>query len=97
MMNPIGLTLINPAGLQAAKGAGSAPGNFGQLFQGAISQLENSQAQANQAITGAMTGHVTVTQAMVSMAEAQSTLDVATSIRNNVVQAYQTIMNMPVG
>ena len=96
-MNPIGLTLPNSLAMHTAQGSSRGGGTFGQLLNQAVSQLENSQNQANQAITGAMTGQITVTQAMVSMSEAQSTLDVATSIRNNVVQAYQSIMNMPVG
>ncbi len=99
-MNPIGLTLNNPiqvgassSGSLASKSSGSS---FGSLLQGAVHSLESSQAQANQQITGAMTGQVSVTQAMVAVSEAQSTLDVATSVRNNVVQAYQSIMNMSV-
>ncbi len=98
-MNPIGLTLTNPAALIAAPVSSSPSGTktFGSLLQGALGQLESTQTQANQQIAGAMTGQVTITQAMVAMAEAQGTLDAATAIRNNVVQAYQTIMNMPVG
>ncbi len=96
-MNPIGLTLTNPVPLKTTAAPSPGSGTFGQLLNQAVNQLGNSQNQANQAITGAMTGHVSVTQAMVSMSQAQSTLDVAVSIRNNVVQAYQSVMNMPVG
>ncbi|WP_053960227.1 flagellar hook-basal body complex protein FliE [Sulfobacillus thermosulfidooxidans] len=100
-MNPVGLTLTNLANLNPSGsslgGHGAGSTTFGALLKGAINQLESTQAQANQQITGAMTGQVTITGAMVAIAEAQSTLDVATSIRNNVVQAYQTIMNMSVG
>jgi flagellar hook-basal body complex protein FliE len=93
------MTLINPGTLSTASSAGSAGksgSTFGSLLTGAVHALDSSQSTANQQITGAMTGQVSVTQAMMAVSEAQSSLDVATSVRNNVVQAYQSIMNMSV-
>ncbi|PSR36679.1 MAG: flagellar hook-basal body complex protein FliE [Sulfobacillus thermosulfidooxidans] len=95
-MNMVGLNVANVSALGPSTASKSSSSSFGALLDGAVRQLEMSQAQANQQITGAMTGQVSVTQAMVAVSEAQSALDVATAVRNNVVQAYQTIMNMSV-
>jgi flagellar hook-basal body complex protein FliE len=61
----------------------------------AVQQLSQSQAAANQAIAQAMTGQGSVTQVMVALSQAEMTLNVGVGIRNGVVQAYQSIMNMP--
>ncbi len=94
------MTPLSIAPVAAASGAGTtakpASGTgFAGLLQNALTGLAQSQAHANQAIAAAMTGHTSVTAAMVAVTEAQASLDVATAVRNNVVQAYQTIMNMP--
>lgn len=70
---------------------------FGALLGHAVQSLESTQQQANNTIQQAMTGGASVTSAMVAMVQAQSSLDVATAVRNNAMQAYQTIMNMPIG
>lgn len=91
-----GITLLPPVTLgggQAQKTSLSS--NFGSLLGQAVHGLEKSQTSANQTIQQAMTGNVSVTQAMVAMTQAQSALDVATSVQNQAISAYQNIINMP--
>ncbi|MHB1611390.1 MAG: flagellar hook-basal body complex protein FliE [Sulfobacillus sp.] len=95
-MTPISLRLLNPIQLSTSGTTGPTQGSsFSQLMASAVNAVGNSQQQANAAIQQAMSGQGTVTGAMVAMAEAQSTLDVADAVNNNVISAYQTIMNMP--
>lgn len=95
-MSTLPITLLPPVTLD---GSGtqqqSLSSNFGTLLGQAITGLGQGQASADQTIQQALTGNVSVTQAMVAMTQAQSQLDVATAIQNQAVSAYQTIMNMP--
>lgn len=86
---------VNPVQLGGSTRASAAGGGFGTLLANAVQQLSQSQAAANQAIAQAMTGQGSVTQVMVALSQAEMTLNVGVGIRNGVVQAYQSIMNMP--
>lgn len=87
------LPSITLGGEQAQKTSLSS--NFGSLLGQAVQGLEKGQTSANETIQQAMTGNVSVTQAMVAMTQAQSALDVATSVQNQAISAYQNIINMP--
>ena len=97
-MNPI--APLPPVHLSSATSAAPASGaqgsgGFGSILDGAINQLAASQASANQAVAQAMTGSGSVTQMMVALTAAQMTLDVSVGVRNAVVSAYQSVINMP--
>lgn len=87
------LNLSAPIGPVSPRG-GSGP-TFAHLVGQAVGTLESGQAAANQAIQAASVGKGSVTTAMVTMTQSQMMLDVATSVESGAVQAYQTIMNMP--
>ncbi len=91
-VSPISISPVQLGGSSAPSVAG---GGFGALLQNAVQQLAQSQSAANQAVAQAMTGQGSVTQVMVALTEAQMSLNVGVGIRNGVVQAYQSIMNMP--
>lgn len=94
---PIPITLLPPVTLGGTTSAThtSLSPNFGSLLGQAVQGLQQSQSSANQTIQQAMAGNVSVTQAMVAMTQAQSALDVATSVQNQAISAYQSIINMP--
>jgi flagellar hook-basal body complex protein FliE len=95
-MSTIPISLLSPVTItNGASHSASVANNFGTLLGQAVASLVQSQATADQTIQQAMVGHVSVTDAMVAMTQAQATLDIATSIQNQAVTAYQTIMNMP--
>ncbi len=95
-MSTIPISLLSPVTLTAGASSQShISSHFGTLLGQAIASLVHSQAAADQTIQQAMVGHVSVTDAMVAMTQAQATLDIATSIQSQAVNAYQTIMNMP--
>jgi len=96
-MSAIPITLLPSVTLGQSAHETSLPSNFGSLLGQAISGLQQGQTNANQTIQQAMAGNVSVTQAMVAMTTAQSQLDIATSVQNQAMSAYQNIMNMQIG
>lgn len=85
------ITFAHPA---AASKAG-APG-FGTLMGHALSQLSTDQTHAETAVAHAISGQGSVTQAMTAVATSQTALDVATSMRNALVQAEGSMMNLQI-
>jgi len=85
---------VSPPG--AGSPAGSAPSGFGGLVRQAVTGLDQAEAAARQALTGALTGHGTVTQAMIAVTAAQTAVDVAAAVRNATVQAAQSFFSMQI-
>jgi flagellar hook-basal body complex protein FliE len=85
------LAQLKPA--QSASGAGAAP--FSELLTGAIGDVDVLQDQARVAVEGLMTGSgVDVHQAMIDTQKADMAFELALSVRNKAVQAYQQVMQM---
>ena len=83
------------AGAGGAGGAAKAsPGDaFGKALQG----REDKQNQAADLLSQAMTGDLTdVHQYMVAATEAQTSLELATTIRNRAIDAFNEIMRLQV-
>lgn len=97
VIGALGAVSVNPVQLSGATSPSASGGGFATLLGNAVQQIAQSQATANQDIAQAMTGQASITQVMVALSQAQMSLDVGVAIRNGAVQAYQTIMNMPVG
>jgi len=73
----------------------SAPTPFGELLTGALGQVNVLESQARTAVDGLMTGSgVDVHQAMIATQKADMAFELALSVRNKVVQAYQQVMGM---
>jgi flagellar hook-basal body complex protein FliE len=74
-------------------GAPAAP--FSDLVTDAVGQVSDLQDQANEAVRGLMTGSgVDVHQAMIATQKADMAFELALSVRNKAVQAYQSVMGM---
>lgn len=101
-----GLSAINAAtaaagnlpGLGAASsanGQGGATTPFGDLFSDAMGQVNQLESQAHTAVSGLMSGTgVDVHQAMIATEKASMAFELALSVRNKAVQAYQSVMGM---
>ncbi len=73
----------------------SAPMPFGSLLTGALGQVNALESQARTAVDGLMTGSgVDVHQAMIATQKADMAFELALSVRNKAVQAYQQVMGM---
>jgi len=83
----------------SAFSAGGAPAAsatpFADLMTGAVGEVSQLEQQANSAVSGLMTGTgVDVHQAMIATEKADMAFELALSVRNKAVQAYQSVMGM---
>jgi flagellar hook-basal body complex protein FliE len=88
-----------PAGLpSAAKDpAVEVPGaGFSSALGRVVDAVERTEAEANTAVTGMLSGTTDVHDAMIALQRADLTLQFSVQIRNKLVQAYNEIMRMPV-
>jgi flagellar hook-basal body complex protein FliE len=88
---------LQPPGAAGAPGtAPSAAPGFGASLGRLVSNTEQSNGQANQAVARMLDGSGDVHDAMIAMQRAELTLQLTVQVRNKLVQAYQEIMRMPV-
>jgi flagellar hook-basal body complex protein FliE len=88
-----------PAGLpSAAKDQAVAPvgAGFSDALGRVVDAVERTEADANTAVTGMLSGTTDVHDAMIALQRADLTLQFSVQIRNKLVQAYNDIMRMPV-
>ena len=80
-------------------GDASAPtggGGFSDALGRVVSAVESTEAQANTAVSGMLSGSTDVHDAMIALQRADLTLQFSVQIRNKLVQAYNEIMHMPI-
>lgn len=81
----------------AASSAGSQPGAFRKLMEGAISGVEQSRADAAEAVESLLAGEGgELHSTLLATQRAELSLDLFLQMRNKVVEAYQEIMRMQV-
>jgi flagellar hook-basal body complex protein FliE len=79
----------------AAAGSGSGQAPFADLLSDAVGQVGKLEDKANAAVVGLMTGTgVDVHEAMIATQKASMAFELALSVRNKAVQAYQTVIGM---
>jgi flagellar hook-basal body complex protein FliE len=91
-----GLTAQGSFGAASPAAAGSpARTPFADLLTDATGQVNQLDEQAQQAVTGLMTGTgVDVHQAMIATQKADMAFELAMAVRNKAVQAYQSVIGM---
>lgn len=83
---------LNPADTSAESGQ-TTP--FSGLLRDAVSQVNVLEDKAHTAVEGLITGSgVDVHQAMIATQKAEMAFELALSVRNKAVQAYQQVMGM---
>ena len=71
------------------------PAPFSNLLTDAVAQVNTLESQARTTVAGLMTGSgVDVHQAMIATQKADMAFELALSVRNKAVQAYQQVMGM---
>jgi flagellar hook-basal body complex protein FliE len=73
----------------------SGPGSFADFLSGAVKDSINSIRQGEQAAQTQVTGNANIVDVVNTVNQAELTLDTVVAVRDKVVQAYQSIMNMP--
>jgi flagellar hook-basal body complex protein FliE len=77
-------------------GLGESAESFGDALSRMVGSAEDSQSQANEAVTGMLDKSVDVHDAMIALHRAEMSLHLTVQVRNKLVQAYQDVMRMPV-
>jgi flagellar hook-basal body complex protein FliE len=88
-------------GTTAASSAAVAPasvpgGNFSDFLSGAVKDSISTIRQGEQAATAQVSGKANLVDVVQSVNAAEITLDTVVAVRDKVVAAYQSIMNMPI-
>jgi flagellar hook-basal body complex protein FliE len=80
---------------QTTATAGS-PGSFGDFLSSAIKDSVSSMKAGEQMATQQAAGNANIVDVVNAVNSAEITLDTVVAVRDKVVQAYQSIMNMPI-
>ena len=70
--------------------------DFGTTLSHMVSSMVNQSAATEVAAQQGITGQGDMTQVVTSVAKAQLALQTTVAIRDRLVQAYQSIINMPI-
>lgn len=70
--------------------------SFGDVFENALHDAIKTGHTAEEKTAQGLSGHGNLTDIVTSVAEAQTTLQTATALREKMVQSYQEIMKMSV-
>ena len=98
-INPVVTPALAPSIQPPPASPSGAPGDgagFGDVLNRLMNRLEQSNADANDAIGRMLDGSGDVHEAMVALQRSDLDMQVAVQVRNKLVQAYQDIMRMPV-
>ena len=90
-----------PDGRRPAASAGATPanvpgGNFSDFLSGAIKDGIGTMKQGETMAARQVTGQANIVDVVSAVNQAEITLDTVVAVRDKVVQAYQSIMNMPI-
>jgi flagellar hook-basal body complex protein FliE len=88
---------MSTAAASSAVTPASVPGgNFSDFLSGAVKDSINTIRQGEQAATAQVQGKANLVDVVQSVNAAEITLDTVVAVRDKVVAAYQSIMNMPI-
>ena len=71
-------------------------GSFADFLSGAVKDSIETIAKGEQAAQAQVAGKANIVDVVNSVNSAELTLDTVVAVRDKVVQAYQSIMNMPI-
>ena len=70
--------------------------DFGQLVTGAMKDVVSSSRMAEKQMAAHTQGKADMVDVVTSISSAQASLETMMAVRDQVIQAYQQIMNMPI-
>jgi flagellar hook-basal body complex protein FliE len=88
--------MATPATSAAIAPANIPGGNFSDFLSGAIKDSISTIRQGESAAAQQVQGKANLVDVVQSMNSAEITLDTVVAVRDKVVAAYQSIMNMPI-
>lgn len=75
---------------------GSDAIDFGKMVQNAIGDAAQAAHTAEQAGLAAASGKADIVNVVTAIAQAETTLETVMAVRDQVIQAYQEILRMPI-
>jgi flagellar hook-basal body complex protein FliE len=78
------------------EGGAQAVGGFGDLVRTALTQAEKAGKAAEGAMVAQATGRGDLVDVVTAVAAAEATLETVVAVRDQVIQAYQDILRMPI-
>jgi flagellar hook-basal body complex protein FliE len=83
-----------------AKPPGGAPGadgpDFGQLVTNAMNDVVKDSRTAEKQMVAQTQGKADLVDVVTAISDAQTSLSTMVAVRDQVIQAYQSILNMPI-
>jgi len=99
-IDPLSASRAYQQAAQAARGAtgtdGAETADFGSLVQEAIRQAGASATQAEQQALAVAAGQANIVDVVTAIAAAETQLQTVIAVRDQVIQAYQEILRMPI-
>lgn len=80
----------------ASDSAASGAGSFGDFLSGAIKDSISTMKQGEKMASAQLAGKADIVDVVNAVNQAELTLDTVVAVRDKVVAAYQSIMNMPI-
>jgi flagellar hook-basal body complex protein FliE len=99
-MNPL-MAARAYAATQGTSGAGAGEGvaggpDFAQMLQGVMGDMTNQTRAAETQMTQAVQGQGSMIDMVTAVSSAEASLETVVAVRDQVIQAYQEIMRMPI-
>jgi flagellar hook-basal body complex protein FliE len=86
---------IGGPGLAGAAGQAAGP-DFGQMVNHAISQATSDSRHAESMMSAQVQGKASLVDVATAISSAQTSLDTMIAVRDQMISAYQQIMNMAI-
>lgn len=92
----IGSTGAGSAGAASAGATGATAGDFSNFLSTALKDGVGTMKQGETMAARQVSGQANIVDVVSAVNQAEITLDTVVAVRDKVVQAYQSIMNMPI-
>ncbi|MBU6296831.1 MAG: flagellar hook-basal body complex protein FliE [Alphaproteobacteria bacterium] len=92
----MGASAAAPTAASAAPAAASGAGSFSNFLSDAVKSSIDTIKHGETMATKQITGQANVVDVVNAVNAAELTLDTVVAVRDKVVAAYQSIMNMPI-
>ena len=86
----------NKAASGASSSSAEGAGGFGQILQQVMGDAVGASRKAEQAMTAQVQGKAELIDVVTAISSAEASLETVMSVRDQVIQAYQEIMRMPI-
>jgi flagellar hook-basal body complex protein FliE len=86
----------NKAAANPGAAAGEVQGGFGQVLQQVMGDAVQSSRHAEQAMAAQVQGKAELIDVVTAISSAEASLETVMAVRDQVIQAYQEIMRMPI-